>query len=172
MCHAKWEDLEHPHCAESLFSRANRVSVCFFAPHYRAVKLTVAETKRLPHTRLYSSLPQPLGNTGDVTVTHYQAAMSGQEEPADIRVKTGIRATQAEHPLHSPSADRRPNALFITIPATSPEASKQLSHLMVYSGRRRSPFYGTQRCNHLTDLPQETVVCDRERNQYSWQRNS
>lgn len=29
-----------------------------------------------------------------------------------------------------------------------------------------------QRGNHLTDQPQETVGCDRERNQYSWQRNS
>lgn len=73
MSRVEREDLEHPHCAEGLFSRASRVSVCFFAPHYWTV-LTVVETKRLhtaTHTYIYilysrhrySSLQQRLGNT-------------------------------------------------------------------------------------------------------------
>lgn len=67
---------------------------------------------------------------------------------------------------------KKTNALIITIPALGPAALKQLSHLMVSSGHLRSPFSAMQRGNHLTDRPQETVSCDRERNQYSWQRNS
>lgn len=38
---------------------------------------------------------------------------------------------------------------------------------MVSSGHLRGPFCATQRGNHLTDHPQETVDCDRAPNQYS-----